>query len=227
MSSIRVLLAHDNDALRQDLAELIDAQTDMDLVGEVVEGVEVVATTLDVKPDVLLVDLSMSGCGLRALESLAEQRPDTKVVVLAMDENINLLRTVLAFGALGYVVHALSRIELVTVIRKMAHGRAYIDVPTGGLIADPVLDPKSEKHRDIQERLDTLSRREREVLEAVAYGYTNREIAEAVGVSVKSIETYRYRVAEKLGFKSRADLVRFALESGLLSVNRGDPLTAG
>lgn len=223
---IRVLIAHDNESLRQEIRELIEGQSDMEVAGEIAEGTRVVDATLEHGPDVLLVDLSMNGCGLRALERLAAQRPETRVVVLAMDENITLLRSVLAFSSLGYVVHALNRRELVTVIRKMSVGqRDYIEVPTGGLPMDSAaLDPSGRRSPEMQEKLDMLSKREREVLEAVAYGYTNREIAESIGVSVKSVETYRYRVSDKLKFNSRADLVRFALEAGLLDVNRGDPL---
>lgn len=191
------------------------------VVGEVSDGEAVVARTLDLRPAVVLLDLAMSGCGLRALQQLAEIQPAVRVIVLAMDEsNIGLLRSVLAHGALGYVVAVGRDAELVSVIRKVTAGHSYIDVPTGGLTFD---------HRVglpplLRSSLDSLSPREREVLEAVAYGYTNREIAEWLGVGVKSVETYRYRLADKLGFKSRADLVRFALSVGLLDAG-GDPLS--
>jgi len=216
---IRVLLAHDNPSLRADLRRLIDRQGDMQLVDELADGDGLVERAGALAPDVVLVDLTMPGCGLRALERLARSTPAPRVVVLVLDDaNLRPLRSVLAFGGLGYVVHALAHAELVSVIRKVKAGRSYVEVPTGGLPPD-ALALAGER----AEQLATLSKREREVLEAVAYGYTNREVAEWLGVSVKSIETYRYRVAEKLGFKSRADLVRFALATGLLDVGR-DPL---
>jgi DNA-binding NarL/FixJ family response regulator len=155
---------------------------------------------------------------LRALEQLSDARPDIRVVVMAVHEDISLLRTVLAVGSLGYVVNRTSKAEIVAVVRKIAQGRGYVDVPTGGLPMDPRLQPQVPRSKEIQEKLDMLSKRESEVLKAVAYGFTNREIAERLGISVKSIETYRYRVAEKLNFNSRADLVRFALEAGLLQM---------
>lgn len=218
---IRILIADDQRAdLRQSLAELLEAQDDMEVVGVVREGSLVAAQAAELGPDVVLLDLDMPGGGLRALEQLGNLQPPVRVLVLAMHEDISLLRSVLAVGALGYVVHRSSEAEVLSVVRKIHRGRGYVDVPTGGLMMDPGLNPHSETRLQMDEKLEILSKREREVLKAVAYGYTNREIAERLGISVKSIETYRYRVAEKLEFKSRADLVRFALEAGLLRTGK-------
>lgn len=214
-AKMRVLLADDQPD-REVLRELIDAQSDMEVVGVVDDGAVVVQRVLELEPDVLILDLGMPGGGLRALEQVTASHPQTRSLVLAMHEEISLLRSVLAFGALGYVVYRGAKPEILAVLRKIHHGRGYVDVPTGGLTVDPGLNPRSEKRRRLEAQLEGLSKREREVLQAVAYGYTNREIAERLAISVKSIETYRYRVAEKLGFQSRADLVRFALEAGLL-----------
>lgn len=214
--AVRVLIADEHQELDGGFSELIRAENDMDLVGEVVDGSQILPMARQLVPDVLLLDLTMTGGGLRALEQLCAVQPQTRIIVLALHEDISLLRSVLATRSLGYVVHRKSREELLSVIRKVFAGRGYVEVPTGGLQLDPALDPRSETRQRMAEKMDVLSKREREVLRAVAYGYTNREIAERLGISVKSIETYRYRVAEKLGFKSRADLVRFALEAGLL-----------
>lgn len=218
--AIRVLVAQENPGLRAQIVELIDSQKDMALVAEIEIGGEVVAAVEATKPDVAVLDPTMAGAGLRALEQIAERSPLTRSVVLALDDsNLKLLRSVLAFGGLGYVVHALSHAELVSVIRKVVAGRSYIEVPTGGL---PMVHDRAGAR--LEAELDKLSRRELQVLEAVAYGYTNREVADWLGISVKSVETYRFRLSDKLGFKSRAALVRFALEAGLLDVGRGDPL---
>lgn len=223
---IRVMIADDHQ--EQGVRTLIAAQEDMEVVGEVTEGEQVVADACRLSPDIVVMDLSLAGAGLRALEQLSDARPDIRVVVMAVHEDISLLRTVLAVGSLGYVVSKTARAELVAVVRKIAQGRGYVDVPTGGLPMDPRLQPQVPRSKDVQEKLDMLSKREGEVLKAVAYGFTNREIAERLGISVKSIETYRYRVAEKLNFNSRADLVRFALEAGLLQMGgQGLPNPAG
>lgn len=213
---IRVMIADEHEDLDGGVGKLIRAQDDMEVVAEIAEGSQILPKALELVPDVLLLDLAMTGGGLRVLEQLATTQPQTRTIVLAMHEDISLLRSVLATGSLGYVVHRSSRIELLSVIRKIYQGRGYVEVPTGGLQLDPALDPESDERQHLRSQMEVLSRREREVLRAVAYGYTNREIAERLGISVKSIETYRYRVAEKLGFRSRAELVRFALEVGLL-----------
>ena len=211
---IRIMIADDHED--QSIPELVSAQDDMELLGVITDGEQLVAEACRLSPDLVIMDLSLAGGGLRALEQLADTRPDIRTIVLALHEDISLLRTVLAVGALGYVVNRTHKAELINVIRKIAQGRGYVDVPTGGLPVDPRQKPQVPRSKDIQEKLDLLSKRESEVLKAVAYGFTNREIAERLGISVKSIETYRYRVAEKLNFNSRADLVRFALEAGLL-----------
>ncbi len=218
---IRILVADDQiEDFGENLLSLLRSQEDMEVVGQIDEGSLVVAKAAELRPDVVLLNLGMPGGGLRALEQLAALRPSARVLVLAMHEDISLLRSVLAIGALGYVVHRLALGEILSVIRKIHRGRGYIDVPTGGLAVDPGVNPRSEARRQMDEKLDDLSKRECEVLKAVAYGYTNREIAERLGISVKSVETYRYRVGEKLGFQSRADLVRFALEAGLLRTDK-------
>lgn len=217
---IRVLVADEPTALRDELLRILESQPDMEVVGQTESGVEVTSLVGRLEPDVVLLDLAVPGGGLRAMEELTDRYSHIRVVVLAVHEDISLLRSVLAINQMGYVVHRSAYAELLSVIRKMHAGRGYIEVPTGGLRVDPGFDPHSPKGRELQSMLDLLSKREREVLRAVAYGYTNREIAERLEISVKSVETYRYRLAEKLDFKSRVDLVRFALECGLLRTDR-------
>lgn len=223
---VRVLIADEHQKIEGGFAKLIQGQDDMEVVAEITDGSQILDVCQELAPDVLLLDLAMRGGGLRVLEQLAARQPQTRAVVLALHEDLSLLRTVLATRALGYVVHRSSSLELLSVIRKMHQGRGYVEVPTGGLQIDPAIHPESAKRVEVAEKMEMLSKREREVLRAVSYGFTNREIAERLGISVKSIETYRYRVSEKLGFKSRADLVRFALEAGLLQTG-GEGLPQG
>ena len=217
---IRVLVADEPGALRDELLKVLESQPDVDVVEKTEDGLEVANLVGRLEPDVVLLNLAISGGGLRAMEQLGERYPHIRVIVLAVHEDISLLRSVLAINQMGYVVHRAAHAELLSVIRKMHSGRGYIEVPTGGLRVDPGFDPYSPKGRQLKEKLDLLSKREREVLRAVAYGYTNREIAERLEISVKSVETYRYRLADKLKFRSRVDLVRFALECGLLRTDR-------
>ncbi|MCP4654858.1 MAG: response regulator transcription factor [bacterium] len=215
---IRVLIADDRVCLRGELLRVIAAHPDLEVVGEVEEGTEVVTRTAELAPDVVLLDLAMPGVGLPALERLAGRCPGTRTVVLAMHENISLLRSVLAEGSLGYVVPRSSSAELPSVIRQVMDRPGDPGVPAGPLRTASGLDGRSAKDRELCAQHESLSHREQEVLRAVAYGYTNREIAEHLGISIKSVETYRYRLAEKLGFRSRVDLVRFALGTGLLRI---------
>jgi len=211
---IRVLIADARAVLRTELLRVIGADPDMEVVEEVGEGAEVVARAVELAPDVVLLDLAMPGVGLPALERLAGSCPDTRTVVLAMQENISLLRSVLAEGSLAYVVSRSSTSELPAVIRQVVDGGGYPTAPAGAVRVE--LEGLSARDRKQHARHAALSKREQEVLRAVAYGYTGRDIAEHLGISIKSVETYRCRIMEKLGLRNRVDLVRFALEAGLL-----------
>lgn len=214
---IRVLIADGGATLRGDLLRVIAMHPDLEVVGEVDVGTEVVPRTAELAPDVVLLDLAMPGVGLPALERLAGRCPNTRIVVLAMHENISLLRSVLAEGSLGHVVPRSSSTDLPSVIRQVVD-RCDPGMPSGPPEAASGVVGRSAKDRELCAQHELLSQREQEVLRAVAYGYTNREIADHLGISIKSVETYRYRVAEKLGFRSRVDLVRFALGTGLLRI---------
>jgi len=214
--SIRVFLADDHGVLRGGLRALISAQPDMEVVGEAADGVNAERGILETKPDVVLMDLSMPGRGgLETIASVRQKRAMTRVLVLTVHDEPGYLRAALLAGALGYVVKNAAEAELLAAIRAVARGRAFTDVSIVasriGRRADGFGGPPT---------LSLLSEREREVLGLVAEGYTNREIADALSLSVKSVETYRGRVMEKLGLATRADLVRFALECGVLAAGK-------
>lgn len=211
---IRVLIADQQAEFRAAVRRELGAQPDLEVVGEVAEGSAVVARAEALAPDVVVLDLAMPGAGLPALDRLAASCPETRAVVLAPYGDVRHLRLALAAGGLGYVLPRADLGELPAAVREVKAGRAYQPRPFGEVVgsAAPV--------QSLRARHQALSKREQEVLQAVAYGYTNRQIAESLGLSVKSIETYRYRVAEKLGFSDRVDLVRFALELGLLRTGK-------
>jgi DNA-binding NarL/FixJ family response regulator len=227
---LRILIADDHAILRSGLRMLINAQADLEVVAEAVDGEEAVRLAKEIEPDLALVDLSMPGMGgIKAIEQLRTVSPKTRILVLTMHDEYAYLRSVLAAGGSGYVVKRAADSELLSAIRTVAQGRSYIDVSladTGGLeeIVNPKGAPKGAGDGWTAAR---LSQREREVLQLVAHGHTNQEVADRLGLSVKTVETYRARVAEKVGLKSRADLVRYALEVGLLgsdaAVDAGEP----
>jgi two-component system response regulator NreC len=217
--TIRVALADDHAVLRAGLAMLFNAQPDLDVIGEAGNGAEAVVLAQTAKPDVVVMDLTMGRhSGLEAIAALRRASPSTRVLVLSMHRDWSYVRAALAAGASGYVAKSAADAELLTAIRAVAQGRTFID-----LAIDPALDEDTfglvltgEPSQTLLP-LRRLSRREREVLGRVAQGFTNAQVAEQLGLSVKSVETYRARLLEKLGLRTRAELVRFAFGSGMLT----------
>jgi len=200
---------------------LISSQRDLEVVGEAGDGEEVVRKATALRPDVVVVDITMPGTGgIKAIERIRQAVPATRVLVLTMHDVPAYFRAALAAGAAGYVVKRAADAELLAAIRDVHRGRTVLDptlaarVVQGGLRRRPALPGEGGP--------PLLSQREHEVLELVAQGYTNQQIADRLGLSVKTIETYRARLVEKLGLQSRAELVRYAMDSGLL---RGETST--
>lgn len=224
----RILVADDHAILRSGLRMLINTQSDMEVVGEAVDGEDAIRRVGELDPDIVLLDLTMPGMGgIRALEVIREKFPRTRVLVLTMHDEYAYVRSVLAAGGAGFVVKRAADAELLSAIRTVSQGRSYIDVSlasTGSLeeIVNPKAGDRDGGWRDVR-----LSQREREVLTSVAHGYTNQQIADSLGLSVKTVETYRARVAEKVGLKNRADLVRYALDAGLLAPERSGRVLNG
>ena len=217
MAKIRVLIADDHAVLRAGLRLLINGQPDMEVVGEAGDGAEALRQTRALCPDVLTLDLSMPGGSvIPVIERLKQECPQTRVLVLTMHDDAAYLRTVLAAGGSGYVVKKAADAELLTAIRTVHRGRAFVDFDLNAGTLPGLLDGPSGP-------AGVLSQREREVLELLAQGHTNQVIADRLYLSVKTIETYRTRIADKLGLKTRADLVRYALEMGILSPGKANP----
>ncbi|HLK37396.1 MAG TPA: response regulator transcription factor [Polyangiaceae bacterium] len=214
--TIRVLVADDHGVLRSGLRALIGGQPDMDVVGEASNRLEAESAVAETTPDVVIMDLSMPGGGIEAIRSVSKRTPHTRVLVLSAHEEAGYVRAAVAAGATGYVVKTAVDLELLAAIRAVAGGRTFMDLSLEPGVAQDNLFASPTRTAKSAEELDLLTGREREVLELVAEGYTNREVARDLGLSVKSVETYRARLMEKLGLCSRAELVRFALEYGVL-----------
>lgn len=214
---IRVLIADDHAILRAGLRMLIDSQPDMKVIAEAPNGEEAVRLASAERPDVVILDITMpGGGGLRAVPEVLKVCASTRVLLLTMHEEPAYLRTALASGAAGYVLKKSVDANLLAAIRSVHKGRSYVDSElASALIQHALPDLTRPGCPD-----DVLSERELQVLKLVAEGFSSREIAEQIFIGVKTVETYRARFAEKLGLKSRADLVRYALEVGLLSPER-------
>lgn len=218
MKKIRLLLADDHTVLRAGLRMLLNAQPDMEVVGEAVDGAEAVERALELKPDVVLMDITMgSMSGLAATREIKDRIPQTRVLVLTMHDDEEYLRQMLEAGATGYVLKRAADTELVVAIRAVQRGEVFLypsftRVLLGDLLRKRGIDSDSQ-----QDSYELLSQREREVLRLVALGYTSQQIADQLFLSVKTIETYRGRLMGKLNLKGRAALVRYALRKGLLN----------
>jgi DNA-binding NarL/FixJ family response regulator len=205
---IRLLLADDHAILRAGLRMLLDAQPDMVVVAEAADGEEAVRQALDSRPDVAVVDLTMPGLsGVQTLQRLRRELPATRLLVLTMHDDPGYARLALAAGATGHVVKDRQSSELLAAIRAVHRGRTFVQVgaPAEPAEAGPApLAPPPE-----------LSRREHQVLGLLARGHTNREVANILSLSVKTVETHRARLSDKLGLESRADIVRVAMGLGI------------
>jgi two-component system response regulator NreC len=213
-SKIRVLIADDHAILRAGLRMLIDSQPDMHVIGEAQNGEDAVRFAAQKHPDVIILDITMpGGGGLRSISEILKISKSIRVLLLTMHEEPAYLRTALASGAAGYVLKKSVDANLLAAIRAVHKGRSYVDSELASAMLQHALPDLAHPGRPD----DVLSERELQVLKLVAEGFSSREISEQIFVGVKTVETYRARFAEKLGLKSRADLVRYALEVGLLS----------
>jgi two-component system, NarL family, response regulator NreC len=219
MKKLRILLADDHKIVRDGLRLLIDGQRDMQVIGEAGNGKEVLQQARELKPDVVVMDLSMPELnGLQATERLKTERPEARVIVLTVHEDSSYLLQLCKAGAVGYVLKRSAGEDLIQAIRAVAGGGLHFDATVAAkALAGKASD--SGSHRGLQTA--ELSEREREVLIHLAWGFSNKEIASDLGLSVKTVETYRVRIGEKLGLRSRTEIVQYALRAGWL--NETDP----
>ena len=212
---LRVVLADDHPIVRDGLRRLINQQADMRVVGEAESGEAACQTARLLLPDVLVTDLSMpSLSGHDVAARVRRDSPTVKVLVLTVHEERTYLTQLLRAGASGYVLKRAAPSELVRAIRTVAEGGTYIDPALAGTVVEGYLDAEKAASRENE---DLLSDREREVLISIARGFSNKEIAGNLGLSVKTIETYKARVADKLGLHSRVEIVRYAARRGWLT----------
>jgi two-component system response regulator NreC len=219
-AKIKVLIADDHAILRSGLRMLIESQPDMTVVAEAQNGEEAIQFAGETRPDVVILDISMpERGGMSSIAEILKSHRPVRVLLLTMHEELAYLRTALAAGASGYVLKKSVDADLLSAIRAVNRGRTYVDSElASGLLGDAI--PNLADHQQTRQRreaTEVLSERELQVLKLVAEGFSSREIAEQILVGTKTVETYRGRFVEKLGLTSRADVVRYALEVGLLS----------
>lgn len=209
--SIRVVIVDDHTVVRAGLKLLLEAEQDITVVGEAGSAEEGVRATRLEKPDVVLLDVVMPGrSGIEATPDVRKAAPTTRVLVLSMQDDPSYVHEAFAAGASGYVLKEAADVELVQAVREVAAGGRYVHPALGARLASAEVDAAARA------AADPLSEREREVLHLLALGHTNQEIAKMLFISVRTAETHRAHIMQKLGLQTRAELVRYALANGLL-----------
>jgi two-component system response regulator NreC len=214
VAKLRILLADDHPVMREGLKSLVNAQHDMEVIGEAADGETACEKAGELRPDVVVMDVSMPGMsGAEATERIKASWPGVKVLALTVHEDKGYLRLLLEVGAVGYVLKRTAADELIHAIRTVAAGGMYLDPALARLVVGSFVRQSPGKGAG---DADSLSEREAEVVRLIAAGHSNKEIAARLGLSVKTVETYKARSLEKLGLSSRADLVGYALQRGWL-----------
>lgn len=211
----KIMIAEDHTILRQGLRALLSSDPDFQIVGEAEDGREAVRSAETLSPDLILMDLSMPKMtGTEAIREIRKRSKDTKIVVLTVHKGEDYVLSALKAGADGYVLKDANRDELATAIKKVLEGKRYLSPDISGKVIEGYLEGK--KALKTKTSWDTLTQREREILKLIAEGYKNKEVAESLFISVKTVQKHRSNLMEKLDLHNTAALTVFAIEKGLV-----------
>jgi two-component system response regulator NreC len=212
---VRILIADDHGVLRAGLRALLNAEPDLQVVGEAGDGWEALRLAAELQPDLMLMDISMPGLdGLEATRLLRRRHPRLRILLLTLHEEEDLVREAIEAGASGYIVKRAAESELLGAVRAVAAGHMYVHPSmTRAFVGQHGRPPRDEEGSS---EVTSLTPRETEVLELVAAGYTNRQVADRLGIGQRTVETHRANLMAKLNLRSRAALVRYAVDHGLL-----------
>ena len=216
MNKIRVLLADDHTILRDGIRALLEDQADIEVIGEAQDGQATVKMTAKLQPDVVVMDIAMPLLnGLEATRQIQRDFPQVKVLILTMHENEEYIRQVLAAGALGYVLKDAAARDLLGAIRSVYQGEAVLSPAITRLVIEDYL-----RWGDIRppDSSNGLTSREREVLQLIAEGYTNKEIAEILCISIKTVQSHRTNLMSKLDLHDRGELIKYAIQKKIIDI---------
>jgi DNA-binding NarL/FixJ family response regulator len=216
MDKVRILLADDHTILRDGIRSLLEDEPDMVVIGEAEDGRSAVKLACQLKPDVVLMDIAMPLLnGLEATRQIKHDCPQVKVLILTMHENEEYIRQVLASGAMGYILKDAAARELLDAIRAVQHGEAVLSPAITRLVIENYL-----RWGDLQSENPSngLSPREREVLQLIAEGYSNKQIAEILCISIKTVQAHRMNLMSKLDLHDRADLIKYAIQRKIIDI---------
>lgn len=212
---IKVLIVDDHAVVRSGIRAVLDAQQGITVVGEAADGKSCIKKAFELKPDLVLMDLSMPNGrdGLYTTSELKQSMPEVKVIILTMHKEEQYLFRALKAGASGYVLKSAPMSELVTAIKQVHQGMVYLQPAHTKKVIDAYLHGNNE---DVGDRFETLTEREKEIFTLVAKGYTNKEVADLLNISVKTVENHKGHIMEKLKLSNRRELMEFAFKRGLL-----------
>lgn len=219
---IKILLADDHVIVRQGLRALLASEKDLEIVGEAGNGLEALEAARRLKPDIAILDLMMPELnGLETTRQMFKNSPQTRVIILSMYDDEGFVLDALAKGAAGYVLKDSDAVDLIHAVREVSHGRKYLSPP----LSDRAIAAYQRLAKsNTVEKHDTLTNREREVLQLTAEGFSNGEIAQKLGISTRTAETHRQHVLRKLGLRSQADVVRYAIRKNLIAAQNAEDL---
>lgn len=211
---IRLVLADDHEMVRDGLARLLEDENELQVVGTASNGLEAVRLVERIKPDILITDLMMPGInGLEVTRQLIQRMPELKIIILSMHADEAYVLEALRNGARGYVLKESSRTDLVRAIGEVMAGRRYLSAPLSERAIETYLSAGQQSSGDPYERLTT---REREIFQLLAEGYKNSDIANRLSVSVRTVETHRANIMEKINVRNQAEITRYAYQRGIL-----------
>ena len=216
MTVARILVADDHEVVRRGVKEILETQPGWDVCGEAVDGHEAIEKARRLKPDVIVLDISMPGLnGLEATRRLLKEVPQTEVLILTIHGSEQLMHEVLAAGARGYLLKSDAGRDLVSAVDSLLRHKPFFTAKLSDLVLESYLDPDTQTGQDVAP-YRSLTAREREILQLLAEGKGAKEIATLLGISPKTVETHRANIMHKLGFKSTADLIRYAVRNNII-----------
>ena len=216
--TLKVLLVEDHAIVRQGIKALLDEEPDITIVGEAGDGSEGLLLAQKLKPDIVLMDVSLPTLdGIEVTHQICERLPQVRVLMLSMHDNEEYVFRALQAGACGYVLKQSTSTELVLALRAVAAGSPFLSPDISQILIGDYLR-RAETREDTEEALDILTPRERQVLQLITKGFNNRQIAEKLQISIKTVETHRGNMMRKLDVHDRAGLVKFAIDSGLVTL---------
>lgn len=213
MSKIRVLLADDHAILRKGLHALLDRVNDIEVIGEAQTGLEAIRQADENQLDVLVMDIGMPELnGIEATKRIKKQHPDIQIIILTVHSNEEYVSQIFHAGASGYIMKDSAPDELIEAIRSVARGNKYLSPKLSTLVVDEYIKPRSR----VADPLESLTEREREILQLIGEGNSNKDIAEKLFISVKTVETHRTNLANKLDIHKTAELIQYAIRRGIV-----------